>query len=115
MHQAGVAGGQMPPVKPETLHHAGPEGFQQDIRLPHQPLEDPTVRGGLQIEPHHRFSGIDLLIEGGNPVLVGKDEPPHRIPGRRLDFDNVRPHIGKNLGCKRTGKILAQIKNPYPV
>ena len=101
----------------EPLHHAGPEAFDDRMRLAHQRAQAVELLGLLQVEHQPALAVVDDAVEVRDAVLAR----PHvrrviaRQTGtagqRRLDLEHLRAQIGQMPAGHRPGQQPRQVQH----
>src|SRR5262249_37842618 len=100
-------------AEPETLHRAGPEVLQHDVRLADQLSQDVLAFRSFHVE------GEALLapVHGHEVGRLATDErrPPARVValGRLLDLDDLGPHVTEEHGAEWAGEDPREVDDTH--
>ncbi len=97
-------------TEPELLQRARAVGFDKDVGL-RRKLEQNFYRfRPLEIEHEAALVAVERHEADAFAIADWRRRPAH-IAFRRLDFDNIRPHVGKQRSAQRTGDEIGQLDN----
>src|ERR1700691_5350833 len=115
VHQAWVYFRQRLPSQAETVHHTRAEVFDDDIRASRQPLGHLNSRLLLKVDRDTSLIAIQAQVGStfAVEVQIGHAPVAHPVAFWRFHLNDLRSQVAQNLGCVRTLRQLAEIKDHY--
>ena len=97
-------------IDAQALHGLRPDVVDHHIGRLHQLEKSIQALRLFEVQHQTAFVAVDVQKNRAHARVTHGTNAAHRIPGRRLDLDHVRPHVGHELRGKGPHQHTGQIQ-----